>query len=357
MKVPEISRRGFLAGAAGLAGLALTSRAEESKFAVGRATSANAGAPVSRLKVADHYRIRALQLTDLHFFCKPTLGLDAKTMEYLPRLVEQAKPDLLMVTGDLWHDNQKGTGREYMEFAVDKIAALGVPWLFEWGNHDQLDDYAAGHDFLAGAKHALYAGGSTGGNYRVEVTDADGTPRFEFVCVNSSLEGCDEHTVAYLDGLAAERGDAARVPAMGVVHIPLRQYFEAWRKGNATGVCLDSVSYQRERGRTLPAWKTACDLRACIAGHDHCNNYGGTIDDVALFYGQSTGASGYGLETVPKGAKLYTINAETGQLVTEVHFPDGAVWQPEPGWRAENILDIPWETEDKKKAREEAGKA
>lgn len=357
MKVPPISRRGFLASAAALTGLTLTARAEETKFAVARAASPKAGAPVSQLKVPDLSRVRALQLTDLHFFCKPTLGLDAQTIEYLPRLIDSAKPDLLLVTGDLWHDNMNGTGREYMEFAIDKITALGVPWLFEWGNHDQLDDYAAGHDYLSAAKHSLYAGGATGGNYRVEITGTDGVPRFEFVCVNSSLDGCDDHTVAYLEALAAERKDAKRLPAMGVMHIPVRQYFEAWRQGDATGVCLDSVSYQRERGKTLPTWKTACDLRACIAGHDHCNNYAGTSEDVTLFYGQSTGASGYGGDTLPKGAKLYTINAETGAMTTEVHFPDGQVWSPQPGWRTENVLDIPWETQKKQKAQEESSAA
>jgi hypothetical protein len=358
MKAPEISRRGFLAGTAGLAGLAFSGyAAKEPKFAVARAVSAKAGAPVSKLGVGNPAAIRALQLTDLHFFCPPTtLERDKLTTEYLPGLIERAKPDILLVTGDLWHDNNDGTGREYMEFAIDKITSLGVPWLFEWGNHDQLDDYAAGHDFLSGAKHSLYAGGSTGGNYRVEITRPDGSTCFEFVCVNTSLDGADAHTAAYLEALAAERGGQARVPAMGVMHIPVKQYFEAWREGDPTGIRLEGVSHQREDGETLPAWKAACGLKSCIAGHDHCNNYSGTIDGITLFYGQSTGASGYGGDKLPKGAKLYIIDAASGAVETETHFPDGAVWRPEAGWRTEEIVEIPWDTHDKRKALEDLAK-
>lgn len=354
MVAGSISRRGFLAGAAGLAALPLLGAASEPKPFIGRDVSAKAGAPVARLKVADPSRIKALQLTDVHFFCPPTtLKRDEQTIENLPRLVEHTQPDLLLVTGDLWHDNPNGQGREFMEFAVDKITSLGRPWLFVWGNHDKLDDYAAGHEFLSAAKHSLYAGGGTGGCYRVEVGAAEGEACFEFVCVNSSAEGCDEHTRQFLAGLAAERGEARRVPAMGITHIPLKQHFEAWRSAEASGISLEGVHHQRERGATLPAWKQACDLRMCIAGHDHVNNFSGMADGVVMCYGHSTGVAGYGGDRLPKGAKLYTINAETGRVDADVHFPDGSTWRPEPGWRTADVLDIPWDTVAKKKAQEE----
>lgn len=358
MKAPQFTRRSFLAGTALTAAASVTMGARSERFQVARAVSANAGAPVSKLSVADISRIRALQLTDLHFFCPPLeLERDKTTIEHLPRLVELAKPDLLLVTGDLWHDNPGGRGREYMEFALEKLTALGVPWAFVWGNHDQLRDYAAGHEAMASAKHALYAGGATGGNYRVEVSGKDGETRFEFICVNTAQDGCDEHTIAYLDGLAKERSGARRIPAMGVMHIPVKQYFDAWRDGAPSGIRLEGVSHQMERGEALPVWKQACDLRACIAGHDHVNNYHATADGVSLYYGQATGSAGYGGDTLPKGARLYTINAETGNIASEIYFPDGSVWNPGPGWRTEDILDIPWNTEKKQRAMEDAAPA
>jgi hypothetical protein len=88
-----------------------------------------------------------MQVTDLHFFCHPDKPeLDKRTIEELPRLRDLTQPDLIMVTGDFWHDNPGGKGQEYAEFAIDKISGLGVPWIFTWGNHDMLNDYAKGHD-------------------------------------------------------------------------------------------------------------------------------------------------------------------------------------------------------------------
>lgn len=355
MKAPRITRRSFMIGSAGVATAALAWRANAAGNPVGRAAQASAGAPLSKLAVADPSRIRALQFTDIHFFCeRDGVNLDGTTIENLSKLVELSKPDLLLVSGDLWHDNPNGRGREYMEFAVEQIAALGKPWVFVWGNHDQLDDYMSGHEYLANAKHSLYAGGSTGGNYRVEMTDKEGAARFEFVCVNTASDGCDDHTRAYLDGLTTERGDAKRLPAMGVMHIPVQQYVDLWEKGQPTGIRLETVCNQEERGETLPVWKRACDLRACIVGHDHVNNYHGLVDGVDLIYGQATGSGGYGGGAVPKGARLYHINADTGNIASEIYFPDGSVWIPEPNWHTEDILDVPWDTEEKLNARKAA---
>ena len=61
----------------------------------------------------DPAQIRALQLTDLHLFAQPEQPeFDAKPLADIVQLVELTDPDLLMITGDLWHENpqQPGTG-------------------------------------------------------------------------------------------------------------------------------------------------------------------------------------------------------------------------------------------------------
>jgi hypothetical protein len=354
MVAASISRRGFLAGAAALSGYAALGWAREEKALIAREINPDAKPPLSVLAISAPSRIRALQCTDIHFFARTSEpGRDRQTIEDLSRLVDHAQPDILLVSGDLWHDNPDGRGKEYMEFAVDKLSQLGVPWLFTWGNHDKLDDYSAGHIFLQDARHSLYAGGQTGGCYTVQL-EHKGEPVFEFSCVNSSQEGCDQHTHDWLKALAAGRGDAKRVPAMGVGHIPVKQHHAAWRSADCVGILLETVNHHLERGATVPAWKQACDLRAVIAGHDHVNNYWGTVDGVAFHYGQATGSGGYGGDKVPKGAKLYTINAQSGEISATVCFPDGSTWVPEPGWKTDNVAEVPWDTEKKLEALKEA---
>ncbi|MBI1318664.1 MAG: hypothetical protein GC168_06915 [Candidatus Hydrogenedens sp.] len=350
----QFSRRQFMqwsaAGAvASVARPAAALNPASSENVVGRAKSAATGPAVSRLQISNPARIKALQLTDIHYFGSTQVpALDRKTNEDLPRLLDVAQPDLVMLTGDLWHENPDGNGREYMEYGVAQLEKLGVPWLFVWGNHDKLDDYASGHDYLAAAKGSLYAGGATGGNYVVELADAAGAVRWELPCLNSSEVGVDAPVLDWLNGLAAERGEAKRVPALGVVHIPLTQYQDIWDEGISEGIKLESVASWETEPTAFEAWKQACGLRGVVCGHDHINNYSGVYEDVELVYGQATGSAGYGGDTIPKGGRLYTFNAESGSFASEVLFPDGTRWNAPEGWSTEAVLDIPWDTHKKR---------
>jgi 3',5'-cyclic AMP phosphodiesterase CpdA len=345
-----------MVGAAGAAVLAGVAGAEATKNVVGLALSQTFPETTSTLSVPDPSRIRVLQLTDIHFFCTPMLpNRDKQTQEDLPRLVDLTQPDLIMVTGDLWHDNPDGRGREYMEFAVDKIEKLGVPWTFNWGNHDQLDDYPAGHDYIARAKNSLYRGGASGGNYTLELQNKAGEGLWEMVLLNSSDRGLMDAQRQWLRDLAAARKDADRLPAWAVVHIPIQQFDTMRAEGHASGVSLEDVAYWDEDGTTFDVLKKAVDLKLYTCGHDHVNNYEGVFQGVDLVYGQATGTGGYGGNEVPKGAKLYTINAENRQYAWETWFPDGERWQVTDGLIIDDKLDVPWDTPSKLQAEKLRG--
>lgn len=298
------------------------------------------------LKVSDPSRIRLLQLTDLHFFCTRDTRpeFDTDTVESMKRLVEHARPDALLVTGDLWHDNPDGRGREFMEHAIAQVAGLGVPWLFTWGNHDRLDDYASGHDHIAGAPHSLYRGGAGKGNYVVALEDAGGAPLWDLLCLNSGGGGVLRPHHDWLADHAKTRVGRRAVPAMVVVHIPIRAYADLWAQGAAAGVKLEDVCFELEKGDSLAAMKAHGGIRAVFCGHDHVNDYHGVLDGIELVYGRASGHAGYGWKQVPKGAKLITINAQSGQYAHETLMADGSRWNPAPGTRIENHLDAPWYT-------------
>ena len=113
------------------------------------------GPYVARLRVRQPSRVRILQMTDLHFFAgkDPVFGLlNPQTTKIMEQLVRLADPDVVIITGDLWRDSPEPRREEFMQFAVEQCEALGVPWAFTWGNHDQLNDYAVAHRRLC-ARH------------------------------------------------------------------------------------------------------------------------------------------------------------------------------------------------------------
>ena len=343
-----LSRRSFIATsvAAGLgAGFALRAGAEDESDKNGLAVWDANPETSSSLVVADPSQIRILQVTDIHFFCqvlKPKT--DKQTVEDLKRYVDQQKPDLVMVTGDLWHNNPNGKGADFMAFAIEQLESLGVPWLFTWGNHDRLDDYTKGHAALTQAKNSHYRGGPNSGCYTVSLTGKDGEPLWDIICLNSTDLGLQPQQQAWLKAEQARRAETPGAKHLfGAFHIPLKQYDDIWTGHEASGVKFENVCFEEEDGSSLASIKSL-GVNACFVGHDHVNDYSGLVDGLDLVYGRATGHGGYGEDKVPKGAKLITANAETGQYQWVTVYPDGKTWLPEAGMHVDTYSDELWKS-------------
>jgi len=344
----HVNRRQFIGSAAALSAAAMLPRravAEKEGERVGLTPSTTYPELQSTFTIADPSRIRMLQLTDIHFYNnrdKEGPARDNQTLEDIPRLIDKTKPDLLVISGDLWHDNPEGRGESFQAFALEKLAKWGLPWTFVWGNHDQLDDYAKGHDALHDAKGSLYRGGASGGNYVVALQDKDGNPCWDLVCMNSMNGGLLQQQRDWLKALPAQDYRPKAKNAFAIVHIPVKQYTEIWANENTGGVFLEEVCSWEEDGSTLPLIDALGTVRAYFCGHDHVNDYKGTWGGIELNYGRSTGHAGYGGDKVPKGGKIITVNAETGKYTAESVLPDGSTWNSEPGKKIDKVEALPW---------------
>ena len=287
-------------------------------------------ASVSRVTVASAATAKILQFTDLHFFGK-TRDEDQRTLRDLNRLVELTKPDLLAVTGDLWHDNPDGQGFARMEFAVKQIDGLGVPWAFCWGNHDQLDDYQRGHDLLEQARNSVYRGALTHGDYRLELASSrePKVPRADLLFMNSSNIGLSDWQLAWFRATTLELKSKRKqpLPALAFFHIPVFEYKSLFQPGQNMGLQLEKVCNEEESGGALPELKKPETLRACFCGHDHLNDYVVRAGNLDLVYGRATGHAGYGGELLKKGAKLIEINLGRGSYTQTTVFADGTKWR------------------------------
>lgn len=350
MPTPKISRRAFCAATLFAIGGAARPVDAADDPSPGTPPWAGAKEHSASHAVRDASRIRVLQLTDLHFYGSPYLpARDKRTLEDLPRLVDALDPDVLLVTGDLWHDNPDGRGEEFMNGAVANIEALGRPWAFTWGNHDQVTDYAKAHERITSAKGSLYRGGAGGGNYTVALTGADGQPVWQLLCLNSNDAGLGHAQQAWLRNKPA--GLASALPTFAVAHIPVKQQADAWAAKSANGIGLEKVTNEQEDGSSLSAITAACATRAFFCGHDHVNDFATTVDGVELVYGHATGWAGYGANEMPKGGKLIIANAETGSYTWETVLYDGNRWRPDPGVFVDKVLDSPWDAPAKSSQR------
>lgn len=274
-----------------------------------------------------HGPFRILQVTDIHFFAD-TPEKDQHTIQDLHDLVTHWQPDLLMATGDLWHNNPDGRGREFCEWSASRLSELNIPWAFAWGNHDQMDDYSQGHTIFEKAPHSLYSRGDGHGNYRIEIqSNRSGQPVWDLFVMNSGGGGLTRRERHWIQN---ETAQTEAIPGIAFCHIPVYQYKTIWDENRARGVMYEDVCYEKDRGAALPALAKTGRVQAMFVGHDHVNDYAGYESDVELVYGRATGYAGYGGDQVEKGGKLIELNLKDGTYSHQTVFADGRVWQPEP---------------------------
>jgi hypothetical protein len=127
-----------------------------------------------------------------------------------------------------------------------------------------------------------------------------------------------------------------------MLHIPVLQYDYVWQEELASGFKRETVCSWGENGSGLWHLQQLGTVKALFCGHDHVNDYSGSVDDIELVYGRATGHAGYGADEVRKGAKLITANATTGTYTWITVFPDGTSWRPPTGFRTEKVIDAPW---------------
>ena len=317
----KLSRRNFIKTTA-VTSLGIDSIVKNSIFAKSPIpNSSSFAAATSELIIANPAEFKILQLTDIHFFAQTT-SIDWQTIVDLPKLVDYTKPDIILVTGDFWHNNPDGRGEEYMNTAITIIERLGIPWAFTWGNHDQLNNYENGHLAFTNAPHSLYSGSSSNGNYVIEVKNTENELLWDLICMNSSIGGGSTGLAAIAQAWISEllqfqaAGKHAS-NAFGFFHIPVPQYQTVWDAG-IPGVKYENVySGSQDDSNAFNLFKQLETMRACFCGHDHVNDYGGMLEGIELVYGRATGYAGYGGGQVEKGGKLITANCVTGEYSWE----------------------------------------
>ena len=283
---------------------------------------------VARCRVADPQAVKILQCTDVHLHCdRDRHGdkADQRTREDIKRLVDKRQPDLIAFTGDVWHDPAPGKSEEIFSDALSLMIEMDTPWLFNWGNHDLLEDYGQAQALLTEAPKSLYRGGYEGGNYRILLEDNDKVPLHELVCLNTTTQGVQAPQEAWLKQVITLANRPKQV--LCFLHIPIQQYIDVWKAGSAKGVKHEDVCTYGEDGSAFALLKKL-GVTACFCGHDHVNDYTGTHDGIAMVYGRATGHAGYGGDKVSKGGKLITLDTTSGRHTWQTVFANGKTWKP-----------------------------
>ena len=277
---------------------------------------------------------RIMQLTDSHYEGDPSV--DGKTRDLMARLVEWEKPDFIVHTGDaVWGERSE----ERLEAALEVLCASGIPWTFAFGNHDA--------EVLGNEKEILahlmtmpgcvaFQGEDAGrvGDHVLRIRKGDQT-RWA-LCVLNSGTG-DAPGGGYLPMLRSQtdwyraqvRAMEKESPDFGLLifqHIAWPEYWDVWRYEETWGMRREGLSCPRVNGGLYAAALEAGHLRGVFVGHDHVNDFYGTLRGITLGYGRQSGYGSYSSPDYLRGCRMFEVREDnTEHFETWMRLEDGRV--------------------------------
>lgn len=268
--------------------------------------------------------LRILQLTDIHIGCTfATILTDRKAYAACYETIKKAKPDLIIVTGDInfatfetfGKNNYKSIGQ-----FCDFMNHVGIPWMMTYGNHDTeaIADYDSDtlygvYDYYSSNDNAMlfskFQPNIYGRNNQyLRLENADGSLNHIAFLLDSNdylphtiqighYDSVHQDQIAWYQDVIDQVSDEQKetVRSFVFMHIPLHEYADAKAALDAGSSDAIYLFGKNEEGVSCPDnnslfFDSILDkgsTDAVFVGHDHLNNMGIRYKGVDLIYGKS----------------------------------------------------------------------
>ncbi|WP_340025401.1 metallophosphoesterase family protein [Paenibacillus sp. FSL K6-1096] len=295
-----------------------------------------------------------VQFTDLHWM--DGREEDQRTRALMERVLKAEQPDLVVFTGDTIYTGPVREGelpcqnpKQAFRDAVAAVETAGVPWAFVFGNHDtengvsysELMEIAHEHPHCVAEAGPEDVAGS--GNYVLEIAGIENdagallymldtgayTPLKQIPGYNwvrqSQIRWLTEQSARLNSG---ENGP--KRPALAFFHIPLPEYLEMWNTQVCYGQKHENVCAPVLNSGLFTALVEMGDVAGTFCGHDHVNDFTGTLHGIRLSYGRATGYNTYGHEGMMRGARVIRLNQGAPSFDTWLRLEDGSLVSEQP---------------------------
>lgn len=268
--------------------------------------------PERMIKYHDDFKI--LQLTDIHLGDKDVRDLHFRFMDLT---VNEANPDMIIVTGDLFTFASKSTAIALFDYLDSK----GVPWTVCYGNHDEqcyfsvdwltsyLNNYGS-HCYYKDIQDDDVQGNC---NFAINIMNAAGTEIFEQVIIMDSNRyyygnyfGYDYFKQNQIDWYKSlveytrTQPGGATAESLMFYHIPLPEIDAAYENGTVIkdeGLTDEqNAKIDVKREKTCPPDTNSgffdiiknpiySNTKAMFFGHDHVNTFRREYEGIIFNYG------------------------------------------------------------------------
>ena len=258
---------------------------------------------ILKLNYTDNYRI--LQLSDTHIGDKDNTKLH---YDFMDLTINEANPDLIVITGDVFTFASKGTAKEFLKF----IDSHNVPWTLVFGNHDEQCYFSI--DWLTRllnnyGSHCVFKDiqdDDVQGNSNFAINLMKGNDIFEQLIMMDSNRyyygdyfGYDcfkENQIEWYKDLVnytKEQNGGVIVPSRMFYHIPLPEVNKAWEYAQehpeaiikADGVMNEDACNPEHDHEFYKVIQELNSTKGMYFGHDHINNFVVRYEGIDFGYG------------------------------------------------------------------------
>lgn len=312
------------------------------------------------LRFNSNGKFKIVQFTDVHFIYN--FYRSDSSLVLMKAALEAEKPDLVVLTGDVvCSENTKKAWLSLTKILIESK----IPWAVTLGNHDVEYELTGDEimDIITELPYCVSESGSEdvsgSGNYILKVHGSktkDAEAVLYFLDSHSGLpkeKGLGSYDWIKFDQVRWYREQSKKLtrtngdkpyPALAFFHIPLPEYNEVWGKETTIGVKEEKVCSPDINTGMYSAFLEEGDVMGMFVGHDHVNNYIGTLHNIALVYGQSTGRDGYG--GIGKGYRVIELYEGQRKFDTWVRITynadlDEDTWEPSFSNERVNFVTYP----------------
>ncbi|MDQ6422308.1 metallophosphoesterase family protein [Paenibacillus sp. LHD-117] len=284
-----------------------------------------------------------VQFTDMHIGDdkEEDRERDGRTAALVKRIIASEKPDLVVLTGDMIWSHGVPDPKASFRRAIAPVVASQVPWAAVFGNHDA-EAGVSREELLAIQQEnesCLSVAGPADlsgiGNYVLTVKSGDEAKNaaalyFFDSGINApeSIGGYDwikPDQVYWYTRQSVRLAELAghSLPSLAFFHIPVPEYEEAWRGERVEGVKEENVESPKINSGLFAAMVQMGDVMGAFVGHDHDNDYCGTLHGIRLCYGRVSGYNCYG--KLRRGARVIRLTEGKKEFETWIAEADGGM--------------------------------
>ncbi|MDQ8734498.1 metallophosphoesterase family protein [Paenibacillus sp. LHD-38] len=313
-----------------------------------------------QLKFRDDGTFVIVQFSDVEFldefdYDPETPKDDAETRALMERIIEAEKPDLIVFAGDVIASNRARDPIHSFRQAVAAAEQSRIPWAAIFGNHDSegevprktMHELQLQHEYCVAKPDPEGVNGA--GNFLLTVADKHNHAAAVLYFLDSGDYSPIGHRVGGYDWIRRNQiewyvgasreltkgnGDQP-LPALAFFHIPIPEYNDVWDFHICYGHRHDSCcSSPVINSGMFAAMVDMGDVMGTLVGHDHGNDFWGTLHGIRLCYGRSTRyvsfVDGVRNDLLPTGARVIRLKEGERRFDTWIRQNDGTVVYEQP---------------------------